>query len=54
MKKGDTVISAEDATWKGKVQGVTKSGNVRLTWLTGPLKGREALVPRTHLREAEN
>lgn len=42
MKRGDIVSS--DLGWLGKVDKVGQ--NVQLVWQDGPLKGREARVPK--------
>ena len=46
MKKGD-IVRGNDG-WLAKVIGLSK--NVRIEWQTGPLKGREALVPKEHIK----
>jgi hypothetical protein len=52
MKKGDIVVRVDDLAWRARVIGV--SSNVSIVWLTGPLKGREALVAKQFLRKAPN
>lgn len=49
MKRGDRVRSTEWSNWHATVHAVNK-GAARITWLTGQLAGREALVPVTYLR----
>jgi hypothetical protein len=46
MKKGDVVRGYDG--WLARVAGVSK--NIRIIWQTGPLKGRDALVPKEHIK----
>ena len=49
MKKGD-IVRGYDGQWLGTVIGVSK--NIKVRWETGPLKGREALVSKEHIKVA--
>lgn len=51
MRKGDAVQN--EYLWVGKILSISRAGNILLQWLTGPLKGREANVPRVHLKRVQ-
>jgi hypothetical protein len=46
MRRGDIV---QGAYGKGRVQAMAAAGVVRLTWIDGILKGRDANVPKEFL-----
>lgn len=49
MKRDDIVANGIPG-WLGRVLSVNSKGNVRLLWVDGPLKGRDALVPKALLK----
>jgi hypothetical protein len=51
FKKGDKIWAGPDEDWKAEVLGMSGS-NIKLRWLTGPLAGRDGLIPM-YIEEVE-
>ncbi len=49
VAKGSECYGGVKTAWKCKVTGFGKGNTVGITWLTGPLKGRPARVPKETL-----
>lgn len=49
VSKGSVCYGGIKTAWKCKVTGFGKYGTVTIDWLSGPLKGRPARVPKETL-----
>jgi len=49
-KIGTILLGGPNGDWEGRVNGTGKWETVKILWLTGKLKGKEALVCRKTLK----
>lgn len=50
-----TTLRSKETGWLAQALGkASKAGNLLVHWVTGPLAGREARVPRSHMGKACN